>query len=221
MSKEKKAQKLQEKADKAAAKAEKAASKTKKSKSKIIGGIVVAILALALIGNFLPESDSSDVEVNMDDYPAWVEFEVDKSAPLSDTEALLDAAMHLKYSFLSEKQFNKYIDNTYEPEEAQYIKENLVVSWNPVCGLAVDNYAKKNLSRNDIVTALEKDGFTAENIEYAQVNLDSKNYNEAAYERAKDYRDKEEMSYDAIAYQLVAVDNFEESEALYALTNLQ
>ena len=157
----------------------------------------------------------------MDDYPAWVEFEVDKSAPLSDTEALLDAAMHLKYSFPSEKQFNKYIDNTYEPEEAKYIKNNLTVSWNPVCGLAVDNYAKKNLSRNDIVTALEKDGFTAENIEYAQVNLDSKNYNEAAYERAKDYRDKEEMSYDAIAYQLVAVDNFEESEALYALTNLQ
>lgn len=221
MSKEKKAQKLQEKADKAAAKAEKAASKPKKSKSKIIGGIVVAILALALIGNFLPESDSSDVEVNMDDYPAWVEFEVDKSAPLSDTEALLDAAMHLKYSFPSEKKFNKYIDNTYEPEEAQYIKKNLVVSWNPVCGLAVDNYVKKNLSRNDIVAALEKDGFTAENIEYAQVNLDSKNYNEAAYERAKDYRDKEEMSYDAIAYQLVAVDNFEESEAFYALTNLQ
>ena len=55
MSKEKKAQKLQEKADKAAAKAEKVASKPKKSKVKIIGGIVVAILAIALIGSFLPE----------------------------------------------------------------------------------------------------------------------------------------------------------------------
>lgn len=221
MNKEKKAQKLQEKADKAAAKAEKVASKPKKSKVKIIGGIVVAILALALIGSFLPESDSSNVEVNMDEYPAWVDFEIDKSAPLSDTEALLDAAMHLKYSFPSEKQFDEYLDKTYEPEEAQYIKENLTVSWNPVCGLAVDKYAKKNLSRNDIVTALEKDGFTSENIEYAQVNLDSKNYNEAAYKRAKDYRDKEEMSYDAIAYQLVAVDNFTEDEALYAIANLK
>ena len=218
--KEKKAQKELEKAQAKLDKVQAKESKPKKPKGKIIGGVVAVLVVLAIIGSVLPEGDSAGIDVNMEDYPAWVDFTIDTAAPRSDTEALLQAADKFNYDFMSPTEYEEYLTNTFDEDDAQYVRDNLTVSWNPVCGKEVDELYADGLSRADIENQLEERGFSAESLEYVATNLDNKNFAENAYKKALEYREDEEMSLDEIAYQVHAVDNFTEEEALYAVANL-
>lgn len=218
--KEKKAQKELEKAQAKLDKVQEKESKPKKSKGKIIGIAAAIIVVLAVIGSVMPEPDSSNIEFNREDYPAWVDFTFDKSAPSSDTEALLNAADRFNYDFMSPTEYEEYL-GTLDQDDADYVQKNLTISWNPVCGKEADKLYEDGLSRADIENQLESRGFSAENLDYVQVNLDSKDFGQNAYNKAVKYHeDDETMSADEIAYQLHAVDNFTEEEALYAIGQL-
>lgn len=215
--KERKAEKLQAKADKAAAKVEAANSKPKKSKGKIIGIIVGICVILTAIAMIIPESDSSDITA---DIPAWADYTIDPSAPSSDTNAVLDAINHEENALLSEDAFNAYVNSEFSEEKAQYIHDNLTISYNVIAAAKVDKMYADNESRANIENALIDEGFSTEALTYVATNLDNKDFNEAAYNKAKEYREDDEMSFDDIAYELHAVDNFTEEEALYAVMNL-
>lgn len=219
--KEKKAQKELEKAQAKLDKVQEKESKPKKSKGKIIGIAAAIIVVLAIIGGALPETDSSNIEVNMEDYPAWVDFTVDKSAPASDTDALLEAAKEFNYNYMSPIEYEEYLNDTFTDEKADYVRQNLTVSWNPVCGKEVDELYADGLSRADIENQLKDRGFSDESLEYVQVNLDNKDFYQSAYDKAVEYhKDDDAMSADEIAYQIHAVDNFTEDEAIYAVQQL-
>ena len=196
-----------------------AAQPKKKSIFKIMAIIFGILMILAIVGTILPEPDSSYVKVNMEDYPEWIDFVVDRDAPASDSEALIDAANLVAKYNVSEKVLWQQMEENYSNEDTAYVKNHLNITWNQVCSAAASNYAKE-MSRAKVLTKLQKDQFTDEQIDYANQKLNTFNFNETAAKKASELKKKENLSPDAISQKLSEDQKFTETEVAYALKQL-
>ena len=186
----------------------------------MVMAIIFAILmALAIIGSILPEPSSNYVKVDMEDYPEWINFSLDKDAPASDSEALIDAADCVVEYNPSEIDLWNYMAENHDKDDVDYAKSHLSVKWEKVCEAAATNYAKE-MSLQGVLDQLQLHKFTKEQIDYANQKLQEIDFKEVAAKKAAEL-EKDDLSSKDIHKELTTTQKFTEEEATYAINQLK
>lgn len=190
----------------------------KMSIPKVMTIIFMVLMALAIIGSILPEPSSNYVKVDMDDYPEWITFSLEKDAPASDSEALIDAADCVAKYNSSEADLWDYMTEEHEKDDVAYAKAHLTVDWKKVCEAAALRYAEE-MSRQSVLDQLKFNKFTEEQINYANKALEAVDFEAVAAKQASDLK-KDGLTPKKIFKELTT-QQFTKEEASYALDQLE
>lgn len=190
---------------------------------KIIGGAAAVIVVFAAIGAIMPDSPEENsaaliAETDTSQYPPYIGFTLEESAPRSNSECVLDIVDYAYVNAMSEAEIRERLADEYTQEQIDYAFGQTDIQWNTVAAdEAIRECEDEYLSRYEVANYLLDKGFTEEQAAYVRDEVSTIDYAENAYQRLMELLD-DGASPTAALNELID-QGFSEDEALYAALN--